>query len=67
MNINEYLDTFFKGTKDPSLDAMEYFMKVFNHPEKELKIIEKDTERDNFMSSYEAVEYGLIDKVMESR
>ena len=39
MNINEYLDTFFKGTKDPSLDAMEYFMNEFNRPEKELKII----------------------------
>ncbi|MBE5813387.1 MAG: bifunctional folylpolyglutamate synthase/dihydrofolate synthase [Clostridiales bacterium] len=39
MNINEYLDTFFKGTKDPSLDAMKYFMDEFNHPEKKLKII----------------------------
>ena len=27
----------------------------------------KDTERDNFMSSYEAKEYGLIDKVIEKR
>lgn len=27
--------------------------------------IEKDTDRDNFMSSAEAVEYGLIDKVLE--
>jgi ATP-dependent Clp protease protease subunit len=26
--------------------------------------IEKDTERDNFMSAQEAVEYGLIDKVL---
>jgi ATP-dependent Clp protease protease subunit len=26
--------------------------------------IEKDTERDNFMSAKEAVEYGLIDKVL---
>ena len=30
-------------------------------------IICKDTERDNFMSSYEAKEYGLIDKVIEKR
>ena len=28
------------------------------------KRIEKDTERDNFMSSIEAMEYGLIDKVL---
>jgi len=31
---------------------------------KSAKKIEKDTERDNFMSSKEAVEYGLIDKVL---
>ncbi|PHS32215.1 MAG: ATP-dependent Clp endopeptidase, proteolytic subunit ClpP [Sulfurovum sp.] len=31
---------------------------------KKPKQIEKDTERDNFMSSKEAVEYGLIDKVL---
>jgi len=29
-----------------------------------IKVIEQDTERDNFMSSYEACEYGLIDKVI---
>jgi len=31
---------------------------------KTAKRIEKDTERDNFMSSQEALEYGLIDKVL---
>lgn len=31
---------------------------------KKAKQIEKDTERDNFMSSEEAMEYGLIDKVL---
>lgn len=31
---------------------------------KTVKRLEKDTERDNFMSSQEAVEYGLIDKVL---
>lgn len=29
--------------------------------------IEKDTERDNFMSAEEAMKYGLIDKVITSR
>ena len=29
--------------------------------------IERDTERDNFMTSAEAVEYGLIDKVIDKR
>lgn len=32
---------------------------------KKAKQLEKDTERDNFMSSEEAVQYGLIDKVLE--
>ena len=32
---------------------------------KSLKQIEKDTERDNFMDSNEAVEYGLIDKILK--
>jgi len=31
---------------------------------KKAKQIEKDTERDNFMSAQEAVDYGLIDKVL---
>jgi ATP-dependent Clp protease, protease subunit len=31
---------------------------------KEAKQLEKDTERDNFMSSAEAVEYGLIDQIL---
>ena len=34
---------------------------------KPLKTVEKDTERDNFMSTQEALEYGLIDKVIEKR
>jgi len=31
---------------------------------KKAKQLEKDTERDNFMSSAEAVEYGLIDQIL---
>jgi len=31
---------------------------------KKVKQVEKDTERDNFMSAGEAVEYGLIDKIL---
>jgi len=34
---------------------------------KSLEIIERDTERDNFMSAQEALEYGLIDKVITNR
>ncbi len=32
-----------------------------------LEVIERDTERDNFMSAQKAMEYGLIDKVIEKR
>ena len=32
-----------------------------------LEVIQKDTERDNFMSAQEAMEYGLIDKVLDRR
>ena len=34
---------------------------------KDLKTIEIDTERDNFMSANDAMEYGLIDKVSDKR
>ena len=34
---------------------------------KDYDIICKDTERDNFMTAEEALEYGLIDKVYNSR
>ncbi len=32
-----------------------------------LEVIQRDTERDNFMTAQEALEYGLIDKVIEHR
>ncbi|MBQ8392584.1 MAG: ATP-dependent Clp endopeptidase proteolytic subunit ClpP [Clostridia bacterium] len=32
-----------------------------------LEVIEKDTERDNFMSAQSAMEYGLVDKVISKR
>ena len=34
---------------------------------KSLKQIEKDTERDNFMSANEALDYGLIDKIIKRK
>ncbi len=37
------------------------------HTGKKETQIDKDTERDNFMSSEESVEYGLIDQVLTSR
>ena len=32
---------------------------------KDLKTIENDTERDYFMNSNEALEYGIIDKILQ--
>lgn len=37
------------------------------HTKQPLKIIEKDTDRDNFMTAEAAVKYGLIDKVISKR
>ena len=34
---------------------------------KPLEVIEKDTDRDNFLTAAEAMEYGLVDKVIEKR
>ena len=34
---------------------------------KPIETIEKDTDRDNFLSAEAAAEYGLIDKVIEKR
>lgn len=34
---------------------------------KDIKTIEKDTDRDNFLSAQEAVDYGLVDKIVDSR
>ena len=32
-----------------------------------LKKIQNDTERDNFMTSSDALKYGIIDEILESR
>ena len=34
---------------------------------KPLDVIMKDTERDNYMTAQEALEYGLIDGIMDKR
>ena len=37
------------------------------HTGQSLELIERDTERDRFMSSEQSVEYGLVDEVIASR
>ena len=38
-----------------------------HHTGQSVKTIEKDSDRDNFMSGDEAVKYGLVDKVLANR
>ncbi|AUM11180.1 ATP-dependent Clp endopeptidase proteolytic subunit ClpP [Ketobacter alkanivorans] len=37
------------------------------HTGQKIEKIEQDTDRDNFMSAYDAKEYGLVDQVLEKR
>ena len=37
------------------------------HTGRDLDVVKEDTERDNFMGGDQAVKYGIIDKVIESR
>lgn len=53
---------------DHIIKIREKLNKIFSEQTgKPLKTIEKDTERDNFMSADEACEYGLIDKVITKK
>ena len=38
-----------------------------DHTGQTMEVIERDTERDRFMSAEQSVEYGLVDKVITSR
>jgi ATP-dependent Clp protease protease subunit len=50
------------------LDARERLNRILaEHTGQSMEAIERDTDRDHFMSSDEAVEYGLIDSVFRSR
>ncbi|WP_428085910.1 ATP-dependent Clp endopeptidase proteolytic subunit ClpP [Candidatus Thioglobus sp.] len=46
-------------------EKLNNIMKV--HTGQSLKAIQKDTDRDNFMSAADAAKYGLIDKVLNKR
>ncbi len=38
-----------------------------DHTGQDLEVIAQDTDRDNFLSSQEAVDYGLVDKIISHR
>lgn len=40
---------------------------IAKHTGKPLKQVEKDTDRDNFLTAEEALKYGLIDRIVEKR
>jgi ATP-dependent Clp protease protease subunit len=37
------------------------------HTGQKMETIQKDTDRDNFLSAEQAVGYGLVDRVLQSR
>lgn len=37
------------------------------HTGQPLEVIERDTDRDNFMSADQAVKYGLVDSILSKR
>ncbi|MDP6123413.1 MAG: ATP-dependent Clp endopeptidase proteolytic subunit ClpP [Arenicellales bacterium] len=50
------------------LRVRERLNQIFkNHTGKSLELIEKNTERDNFLDAEEAVEFGLVDEVISTR
>lgn len=50
------------------LDVRERLNKILaDHSGQNMDTIKNDTDRDNFMSASESVEYGLVDKVLEKR
>jgi ATP-dependent Clp protease protease subunit len=55
-----------KINADHILDIKEKLNKILaDATGQDLSVIERDTDRDNYMSAADAAEYGLIDKVIE--
>src|SRR5260221_32314 len=79
MSIKHQQDENFEETEGLALTPMEIDAKeVLNlnrklnemlaqHTGQSIETIERDTDRDNFMSAEDAVKYGLIDKVLTNR
>ena len=55
-----------KITADHILDIKSRLNKILaDNTGQKLSVIEKDTDRDNYMSAQDAVKYGLVDKILE--
>jgi ATP-dependent Clp protease protease subunit len=72
--IHQPLGGFQGQASDIQIHAQE-IMKIKNtlnqaladHTGQDIKTIEQDTDRDNFMSAQQACDYGLVDKVLDER
>ena len=72
--IHQPLGGFRGQASDIEIHAKEilYLKKRLNellasHSGQSIEVIERDTDRDNFLSAAAAVEYGLVDQVLEKR
>jgi ATP-dependent Clp protease, protease subunit len=74
MMIHQPMGGFQGQASDIEIHAREilYLRKRLNelmakHTGQDVKTIERDTDRDNFLSAEDSVKYGLVDKVLVSR
>ncbi|RDX38428.1 ATP-dependent Clp endopeptidase proteolytic subunit ClpP [Kangiella sp. HD9-110m-PIT-SAG07] len=74
MMIHQPLGGFQGQASDIAIHAQEiYEMKkrlngiLSHHCDKPIEQVEKDTDRDNFLSAEEAIDYGLVDSIINSR
>lgn len=74
MMIHQPLGGFQGQASDIDIHAKEILLMrkrlntiLSNHTQQPIETIEKDTDRDNFMSGTEARDYGLIDQVLTER
>jgi ATP-dependent Clp protease protease subunit len=77
-NANIMIHQVLGGAEGPASDVeirVKYMLKlkqrlngiIAKHTGKSIEQVEKDCDRDNFMSSEEAKAYGLVDEVVKSR
>jgi ATP-dependent Clp protease protease subunit len=74
MMIHQPLGGFHGQATDIEIHAREILLLrdklnhiLAHHTGQPLEVIERDTERDNFMSGEDATSYGLIDQVLDKR
>jgi ATP-dependent Clp protease protease subunit len=72
--IHQPMGGFQGQASDIEIHAREilYLRKQLNeimakHTGQDIKTVENDTDRDNFLSAEESVRYGIVDKVLSSR